>query len=551
MRLWPRKPVYLDDLPRTHDFRFAVLFVCLFAAVIGAVYAVGYFVAGDRLATGTTVAGVDVGGMRRDEARTTLQREFTPRLLQPIKVTGLGKTFQVDPQEAGITIDLEASVDAALGSSPWDPAHMLEVVVGGESHEAVIDLDQEEFQATVDSIAAEVERPAEDATVTFAITPSFQPGVDGVTIDRLALAKALKAAVIDGKSAISLPVAAVEPAITTTDASDFVSEVANPAVTGDLRVRADDTTLTVKPQVFAPALRTSTDSGDLQLSADPDVLMARSRTVLAQLPHRPVNAKVIFGKSRPVVIASRSGATVAPADWVTAVLAAAARRGDNRRAVAVVTEDPPRFSTADARQLQIDKRVGFAEVGIPRGFELSDVQQAVEQLDGALLLPQATLSVQERTRVAAGDELSVVASAVFDASFRAGLATVERQAPLIHRVGVPGFDASAGPGSDLVVQNDTPFGILVHATVGGGPAPTVRVQLWGAPYWDVSVSQGAEHDVQRPGVQRDRGPGCRPRAGVAGFSIDVSRTLSATGTGTRTETVPSHYRVLDRIVCRR
>jgi vancomycin resistance protein YoaR len=172
-------------------------------------------------------------------------------------------------------------------------------------------------------------------------------------------------------------------------------------------------------------------------------------------------------------------------------------------------------------------------------------------LDGALLLPQATLSAQERTRVAAADELSVVASALFDASFRAGLATVERHAPLIHRVGVPGFDAAAGPGSDLVVQNDTPFGILVHATVGGGSSPTVRVQLWGSPYWDVRVSPGTEYDVQRPGVQRDRGPGCRPRAGVAGFSIDVSRTLSADGTGTRTETVPSRYRVLDRITCRR
>ena len=531
MRFWPRKQVYLDDLPRTHDFRFAVLFVCLFVGVIGAVYAVGYFVAGDRLATGTTVAGVDVGGMRRDEARTTLQEKLAPRLEQPVKMTGLGQTFEVDPQTAGITIDLEASVDKGLGSSPWDPSHMLEVVVGGESHDAVVELNEEEFKAAVDAIAAKVERPAQDAAVTIALRPSVRPGVNGVQIDRLALAKAMQTAVLAGTTTISLPIEAVEPAITTTDASDFVSEVAGPAVGRDIRIRVADTALTVRPQVFAPALTAAGESGDLHLTADPAALMARSRGVLAQLPHKPVNAKVVFGNGRPVVVASRSGTTVTADDWASAVLAAVSKRGDNRRAVAVVTEDAPRFSTQNARQLEIRERVGVAEVRVPGSLDEAAVQRAVRQLDGSLVLPQESLSVLRSTSAIASDELSLVAGALFDSSFHTGLATVERHEPAVHKTGAPGLDAAAGPGSDLVIQNDTPFGILVHATIGGVPTPTVRLELWGSKYWDVRVAPGTEYDVVRPGVQRERGPSCRPRAGVAGFTIDVSRTLQADGVG--------------------
>jgi vancomycin resistance protein YoaR len=553
MRLWPRKQVYLDDLPRTHDFRFGVLFILLFAAVIGAVYAVGYFVAGDRLATGTTVAGIDVGGMRRDEARTVLQEELTPRLEKPIKVTAIGRTFVIDPQTAGITLDLEASVDAGLGSSAWDPAHMLEVLTGGESHEAVMDLDEAEFQAVVDRLAAKIERPADDATVSFAGSPTFQPGVDGVMIDRLAFAKALKAAVLDADSSLDLPLQSVEPAVTTTEASDFVAKVARPAVADDIRIRVAHTVVTVTPRVFGPSLRATTDSGQLQLGADPAVLIARSKNLLSALPHQPVNAKFDFRNGRPVVVPSRSGTTVAADAWARAVVSAAAKRGDERRANAAVTEVRPRISTESARQLEITERVGVAEVRVPGAVDEGEVLRAVRQLDAAMVVPRQTLSLQQRTHDLPAEELSVVAGALFDTTFRTGLATVERHEPNVHTVGAAGLDASVGPGSDLAVQNDTPYGVLVRSTLTDGPGSSrfVHVELWSSTYWDVNVSSGAKYDIVKPGVVRRGGASCRPQPGQPGFSIDVSRTLEAAGAGPRTETVHSRYRPSDRVACRR
>ncbi|MBA2772792.1 MAG: hypothetical protein H0U36_01920, partial [Nocardioidaceae bacterium] len=70
MRLWPRRKVYVDDLPKTHDVRFATVFLVGFAVLVAALYGVGYLLAGDRLPADTRVAGVDVGGMRAGAART-------------------------------------------------------------------------------------------------------------------------------------------------------------------------------------------------------------------------------------------------------------------------------------------------------------------------------------------------------------------------------------------------------------------------------------------------------------------------------------------------
>jgi len=131
VRLWPRKQVYVDDLPKTHDLRFAAVFVVAFLALLAGLYGVGYLVAGDRLPAGTTVAGVDVGGMSSGEARAELQTTLAPRLGEPITLSAGGQSLEVDPQRAGLTFDLAATIDNGLGGNRWDPWHMLRVVTGG------------------------------------------------------------------------------------------------------------------------------------------------------------------------------------------------------------------------------------------------------------------------------------------------------------------------------------------------------------------------------------------------------------------------------------
>ncbi|MEJ7690679.1 MAG: peptidoglycan binding domain-containing protein [Nocardioidaceae bacterium] len=167
MRLWPRRKVYVDDLPKTHDLRFATAFLLGFVVLVASLYGVGYFLAGDRLPAGTRVAGVDVGGMRAGEARTVLQSELVPRIGRPVKATVAGFEFELDPQESGLTLDIDATIDEALGGGPWDPRHMLQVVTGGGDVTPVVVVDAAEMRAALERIQRRVKRAPVDAKVTF------------------------------------------------------------------------------------------------------------------------------------------------------------------------------------------------------------------------------------------------------------------------------------------------------------------------------------------------------------------------------------------------
>ena len=83
VRWWPRRKVYLDNLPKTHDLRFAIFFMVGLVAVFGALYGVGYAVAGNTVPRGTTVSDVEIGTLSRGEAETTIRQELVPRLQRP------------------------------------------------------------------------------------------------------------------------------------------------------------------------------------------------------------------------------------------------------------------------------------------------------------------------------------------------------------------------------------------------------------------------------------------------------------------------------------
>lgn len=554
MRLWPRKQVYVDDLPRTHDLRFAAVFILLFAAVLGLVYTVGFFVAGDRLPHGTTVAGVDVGGMRWAEARTELQEQLVPRLETPLTVTALDQTFTVDPQRAGMTFDLDATLRAGLGGERWDPRHMLKVLLGGSELPIVVDVDNGELDATLERIAAKVERAPSDAGVDFALRgPQVSEGVDGVALDYNAAADALQSALVDGDSEVDLPVEAVEPAITTTEATVFSNRTAARAVSGPVRLRIADTVRMMPAARFVGALAADRSSGRLELAVRPKALLNRNRDLLASLPHHPVNARFRFDGGHPVVVPSRSGVSVSADALAAAVLKAALRKGDERVATAKVTPDLPAFTTADARRLHIDRVVTTARLTVAPSYA-DRVRAVANRLDGTIVRPRDSLSILGRVGAADPQASSLLASAVYDAAFRAGLGGLDRSGPRTFTPGAePGLDAVVAPGVDLGFTNDTPWGVYVRAVLddSGQGRPTLVVQLWGKPYWNVSVTSSGRYNVVQPQVRRVSVPGCRPSPGRPGFEVDVNRTLSHASEGRSTESTHSVYQVSERVVCTR
>ncbi len=64
-----------------------------------------------------TVAGVDVGGMKADEARAAVQRELQGALDEPIVVRRGDQRFTLSAQDAGVHADVGGMIDEAVAKS--------------------------------------------------------------------------------------------------------------------------------------------------------------------------------------------------------------------------------------------------------------------------------------------------------------------------------------------------------------------------------------------------------------------------------------------------
>ncbi|WP_300464408.1 hypothetical protein [uncultured Nocardioides sp.] len=101
--------------------RAVVVALAAVVLLLGGGYAAAGAFASDRVPRGTTVAGVAVGGQTPAQARSTLKTELADRVDAPISVSVDGRSVEVDPAEAGLSFDLDASVEAAGGGSSWAP----------------------------------------------------------------------------------------------------------------------------------------------------------------------------------------------------------------------------------------------------------------------------------------------------------------------------------------------------------------------------------------------------------------------------------------------
>src|SRR2546423_8969598 len=71
----------------------------------------------DRIARGVRVAGLDVGGMTRAQARRTVQARLASTTEHPIVVVWRDQRFTLAPRDSGVRLDAPATVDRAVARS--------------------------------------------------------------------------------------------------------------------------------------------------------------------------------------------------------------------------------------------------------------------------------------------------------------------------------------------------------------------------------------------------------------------------------------------------
>lgn len=155
----------------------------------------------DRIAGGVKIAGIDVGGLTAEQARTRLQRRLVDPLRRPVVVRHGEQSFRLTPQQAKVVVRVDAAVNEAVERSR-EGGLISRVVrrITGRGVDATLEpritYSKRAVSDLVRRVQSAVDAEPVDATVEFSLAgPKTIPGHDGrkVKVDELrsAVRKAL------------------------------------------------------------------------------------------------------------------------------------------------------------------------------------------------------------------------------------------------------------------------------------------------------------------------------------------------------------------------
>jgi vancomycin resistance protein YoaR len=237
----------------------------------------------------------------------------------------------------------------------------------------------------------------------------------------------------------------------------------------------------------------------------------------------------------------------------------------------------PDFTTAEARRLGIKEQVSTFTTYFPYAeYRNVNIGRAAELVNGTVLKPGETFSlndvVGERTvangftegfvisngifREDLGGGVSQMATTTFNAAFFAGLKDIEHKPHSFYISRYPeGREATVSWGSiDLRFQNDTPYGVLVEASVSPSSPSSqgaVTVSMWSTKTWDITTSTSGRSAFTSPATRTLTTDDCIPNQGYGGFDVSVYRYFRRPGSSdlVRTERFDTTYTPSDTVIC--
>ena len=524
-----------------------LLLVVGLALLAGIGYLSAAAVAGDKVPLGTSVGGVQIGGRSPEDATRVLRAEMSERLGQPFTVTVGGVSQPITPAQAGISVDYAATVDRAGGGRTLDPERLWDYYDGGRDLEPVVRVEQSRMTEVLDELSAATGTRPRDGAISFASgRPVIVEPRLGAVVDTDSAASLIVEAWAAGADQVALPLRVSEPRIDAADLRAAVEEFANPAVSGPVTLVFKNSRATLSPRDFAPLLGTRVRDGRLV----PDVRSAELAGLVGLVGRddEPVDASITLADGAPRVVRARSGATYGPDDVTEAFLEGVVASGDARTVQVEGTRVPPALSTKAVRELRVTEQVAASTV--PVSAVDGDLQSSVGQLDGTLVLPGETFSLNA-TAGEVGASAPQLATAAYVAAYNAGLEVVQRTAPTQRVRGAPlGREATVSWGSvDLQWRNDTSHGVLVAA--GVDPNGAVSVSLWSTRVREVTTSLSARRNLTVPATVTLATPDCVPSSGAEGFEVEVTREVRDLETQevVRSDTAHTAYLPSDAVVC--
>lgn len=212
-----------DGIART--FLLGCAGAVMLALSVGSVWAVVTdYQSRDMVAKGATLVGRDLSGMTDAQVRATVEEAVSAPMLQPVTVSGVDKSFVLDPRGI-VAVNVDAMVKEAF--APKANATIFERLNSRFTGaplpvdvKPVYSIDATAIAQWVRQTATQVDRPAVDATrtdVNYAI--KITPARYGARVDaaqataQISEALAADAALSSASRAVTLPIRTIKPAV--------------------------------------------------------------------------------------------------------------------------------------------------------------------------------------------------------------------------------------------------------------------------------------------------------------------------------------------------
>jgi vancomycin resistance protein YoaR len=556
------------------------LLAIIAAAVFGVLllgYGTAFAFTGNKIPGDTSVLGIPLGGLSEDEAKAKLGAGLKGKLEQPVKLTAGGRTFSVDPGEAGLGVDIDETVKAAGAGRSLSPRRMWNVLTGGEPVQPVVKADEGKLDKAIEKLVGQVNRKPTEGSITFddAKAVVHKPA-DGVSVEPEDAKDRVLAAYPYRGVPEPLPVKTTNPKVEGDALQKALKEYAEPAMSAPIRLTVGEKGVNLEPAELAPSLKLIVNGdGTYTPSLDRAKLEPLFKKRFKDLETLPEDAKIELQGGRPVVVPAKDGMVVARDKVVPTILALLPKPAGARKAAVGLAKTPAKFTTEAAEKLGVKEKISEFTTYFPHAsYRNINIGRAAQLIDGTLLKPGEVFSlnkiVGERTAANGftvgyiinngvlekdfGGGVSQSATTTFNAMFFAGLKDIQHKPHSFYIDRYPeGREATvAWPSVDLKFENDSDYGVLVDTSFSPsspGGRGSITVRMWGTKTWTITAGKSPRYNHRAAGKTYNDKPGCEPHAPVAGFDVKVYRYFSRDGQQVKSETFTTRYNPADQVIC--
>jgi vancomycin resistance protein YoaR len=487
------------------------------AAIALVAVALGLAFAGSpaTLPAGVHIAGVPVGGLTPDAARSTLEARSKQLAGTPVTFMAGNRSWRLKPSQLGVSVNWGSAVVAALhqgdGPAPVRGFYRLGVRIFGTDITPSARAYNGALEFELNRMAKAINRPHREAALHLkGQAPVVIPSQAGRSLDREAAARVIvqSLALLARTPHVELPVRIDAPSVTAADLEPAAAQVRT-ALSAPVRLTIGPTRYRISRSRIAEILQLpSGGKRDVRIAGEgADAFFVRLQR---QVGREPRDADFAVTGDGIRVVNGRVGRAIDVPTTAQLILRAALSP-TNRVARIVVVNSKPHVTTADAKAMGIKENVGSytTEFGGVAN-RIHNVQLVAHLIDHHLIAPGEEFSFNKTTgdrnaskgfleapviingelQSGLGGGVCQVSTTVFNAAYEAGLKITARTNHALYISHYPlGRDATVNyPDTDLRFVNDTGHWLLLRTFVG---SYSLTVNLYGTSPHRKVVSEAA------------------------------------------------------------